>query len=655
MIFLAGCLVLCTSVFITSIIRVPNKPAYLLSIYILSFAHIVLVGQIANSFLVLNRPWAFIFAHAILCIISIVIWLRNNKPLLLGPFINWREEISAHKPRVELDLVILGLAIAATFLFAVVLIMVVPPNNNDGLSTYFSRVGYWLQNGSFFPWATNRIYQISYPINAQLQSLWVLLFWRSDYLLGFIQWIAGLVAMIAVFGLGRLLGWDRSQSAFAALLFASFPQVVLQISSSQTDLLTAAIFSITIYFFLLGLQTNQRGMLLLSGVGLGLAFGTKQTLYYLAPGLGLFILLAWIKFGSKVSKNIVYWVIASLVSFILFAAYMNVINLVNFNNPFGPPDIVAEQIVAQGKDEKGFDQVINNLLYNVPRSLYQAIDVASLPRPIDGYAFKLKAKMAHLFFDAINFPIEGQNFTAPKHTFDLDNSHLLQEDQSWYGPISFLLLFPIMIWQFIQGLRTKEWIRIGLILNPIILLVVLSILRPGWDESQGRYYLPVVTIVAPLLASIFQEKTWSRVIRYAAVCLAIVVVTVSLLCNPAKPVAGKRATQVNIWTADRPTLQSLQGHSSRAMFYMVNEYVPLDTTLGVYTPGYILDFPLFGEHLTRRLVPIYPLKNISNKQWLKDQQVEYILIQRLGKEPKLAEGLKAVDWVPGWVLYTWDQ
>ena len=77
------------------------------------------------------------------------------------------------------DLWLLGVGVGLVFLFSAVLIWIVPPNNNDSLATHMSRIGYWLQRGAFFPWPSQRIWQITYPVNMQLQMFWTVLFLRT--------------------------------------------------------------------------------------------------------------------------------------------------------------------------------------------------------------------------------------------------------------------------------------------------------------------------------------------------------------------------------------------------------------------------------------------------------------------------------------------
>ncbi|MCF6277358.1 MAG: glycosyltransferase family 39 protein, partial [Anaerolineales bacterium] len=274
MIIVAGILIVFTSFLLAAILQIKTKPATLVAWYLLSFANIVLSGEIANIFSVLNRQAAFLLIHLGVMLVSLLLWQHRGKPHILSAFKNWKEEfkreklLSLWKNWPELTLYMIG--IAATFGLLAILIIIVPQNNNDSLSTHLSRVGYWLQFGSFLPWPTSRNFQLVYPINAQLQTFWSVLFTHSDKWVGFTQWIAALVTSAGIFGIARLLGWGRAPAALAGLTYLTYPLVVLQATTPQTDLVSAGLYVSAVYLLLQGIQENHRGALLLSALGISL-------------------------------------------------------------------------------------------------------------------------------------------------------------------------------------------------------------------------------------------------------------------------------------------------------------------------------------------------------------------------------------------------
>jgi 4-amino-4-deoxy-L-arabinose transferase-like glycosyltransferase len=515
------------------------------------------------------------------------------------------------------------------------------------MSTHLSRVGYWLQHGSFFPWPTSRVLQLIYPLDAQLQMYWTVLFIHSDALVGFVQWTAALACGVGIFALARFLGWSRPQSAFAALVFPGFPLVLLQSTTTQNDLVIAALALPALYFLLLGLKTGQNSLLLLAGLSLGLALGTKQSSFFILVSLLIILALVWLKERKGMLRPLARWLGYTMVCFLLFSAYQYVINWVNFGSPMGPSRVIDDSLGGQDISWAG-----GNVFYNAPRLVYQSLDVSGLPNPLDGLAYKVKAYSTAWLVKQIGYQIEGTLYTTPPHEFVLLRKTENQEDQAWYGPLSVLLLFPAMTYQFVNGLRKREPVRVGVVVVAILFLLVDAWLRPGWDPFQGRYFAPVFALSAPLMAGIVQPNLISKVFRWFAVGLALVVMTVTMLYNPAKPLAGKKARNVDIWIADRATVQTIQGFFSRDLLRMVERVVPVDATLGLYTPGYVWDYPFFGKHFTRRLVPIYPFVNSADLNWLEGKKIEWILVQKgVDPAPALPKEAEQQATVEGWALY----
>src|SRR6185369_1524375 len=101
-------------------------------------------------------------------------------------------------------------------------------------------VAYWLQQASFYPpWNPDHFMQMFHPINAEIGPLWTMVFWGSDRMAGAVQWLAALMIMIVIAGLARLLGFGGAGATFAALMWASLPEVMLQSTTTQSDLITS--------------------------------------------------------------------------------------------------------------------------------------------------------------------------------------------------------------------------------------------------------------------------------------------------------------------------------------------------------------------------------------------------------------------------------
>ncbi|HSG45435.1 MAG TPA: glycosyltransferase family 39 protein [Anaerolineales bacterium] len=669
MFFLALIILLVSSLPWAATTRTQSKPAWLMALYLVCSANVVLTGYIVNSFRVLNQQWIVLTFHIIIGGVGWLIWQRVGRPSLWGVFENGKYRFNIQVLRREPILSLFTLVVTLFYGFALVQIIMIPQNNTDALSTHLSRIGFWHQLGSFFPWPTFMFNQVWYPVNAQLQTYWTLLFLGNDRLVGVVQWLAVIVSGIGVFGLARFYGYKSRQSAFAALLFLSFPLVALQSTTTQTDLVAAAFFIPAVYFLFTGLRDGQKSLLILSAVSIGIGFGVKKSYFLLLPILGVLAVLAVFQFWKQGYKQFIFWAVASVFGISFLGAYSYVVNWQIWGGLFGSPTYV-DSLLETPKEEQEIPKVqprlvknlemkvafpgsdiLLELAYNTPRLLYQAIDTSGLPRPLDGYAHKVKARIARPIFQWIGFEeIEGTAYTAPGHVFSFEDKNINEESHAWYGPLSAILLFPALIIEFRRGRKERNYLLMAPSIALLIFLPFEIILRPGWDPFQGRYFAPLIAFGSPLMARWFKEKG-NAIYEWLISGFAIIILGVTMLYNPSKPTLGKFADEFHIWNNDRVFIQTIQRKNNRTLYYRIEKIVPADGTLGYYIPFYILDYPLFGEDLNRRLVPMVKKKDISNFQWLREQGIDYLLMPKQDDIPLPPPEYKSISQMESWILY----
>jgi hypothetical protein len=673
--FLALIVLLAGSLPWVALFRLPNKPAWLLAVYLVCSANVVLTGYIANSFLALNQRWVMLAIHMVLGGFGWLAWKRAGRPSLWGAFQGWRPAFSRQWIRREPVLSLFALCVALLYGFALAQVILIPQNNMDSLSTHLSRIGFWHQQGSFFPWPTFMLNQVWYPVNAQLQTYWTLLFLGSDRLVGAVQWLAVLISGTGVFGLARFYGYSIRQSAFSALIFLSFPLIALQSTTAQTDLMTAATFIPAIYFLFLGLKERRSSLLTLSAISIGIGIGVKKSYFLLLPVLAILAILAALQFGKRSYRLLGIWSLNIVIGISLFGSYNYVVNWQNWGGPFGSPtyvDSLLEISPGQQIEPKVSPRIIRNspqvsvedesfpgsaifleLAYNTPRLMYQALDTSGLPRPLDGYAHKVKLRLVRPLFQWIGFDeIEGTAYTAPGHSFNFEDKNINEESHAWYGPLSFLLLFPAIVIEFWRGIRTRNYLLLAPGIALLVFLPMEIVLRPGWDPFQGRYFAPLIALVSPLMGFWFKEKG-SAVHEWLISGMAVMILFVTLLYNPSKPTLGKFADELRVWNNDRIFIQTIQRKNNREMYYMVEKFVPSDSSLGYFTPFFILDYPLFGEKLERNLVPMVTRSQISDIHWLREQEIDYLLLPKRDEDPPPPSEYQLISSWPGWRLYAY--
>jgi len=644
-----------SGLFLLSLFRPTSKTAALLGWYFLVFAGIVVTEEAAHFLNVLNKPGWILLIQGTILAVTLTVWgLRGRPPLGGGLFIRTglisRTTIGQAIRRHPV-LVFFASATGLGYVYSFFLGWMIAPNTFDAITTHAVRVVYWLQHGNLAPWNAFRYTQVSYPLNAQLQLLWSAQFLHSDQLFFTVQWLGALVAILAVFGLARLLQYSRWQAMFASLVFACFPLIWMQSSTAQNDLVAAAVFLAVFYFFFLGITQRQPAMLTLSGIALGLSLGTKQTLFFYLPGLALLAGIVWLTYRKSVTRLLTGWVVASLAGFLVLGSFIYVQNYVYFGNPLAPQELV--ETVVGGKEPEA---ALGNITYNSLRLLYQSVDNSGLPEPAGDFLTRVKNKTIGAVLRAINPNLESGQYSAASHTFGYRKLNVLGEDSSWFGPIGGLFLVPLGAIQLWQAVRKKNPWRGGLVLTVILYWLMDAWLRPGWDPYQGRYFIPAAGLLAPFLASLRQKGWVSRVTGGIIAAASIFVLGYTAIFNPGKsPIPqlddawSVKANFAMIFKLDWVEQVTLQSRGSLAMAKMVDENVPPKVTLG-WLGFSAPEYTLFGEHFERKIIPINPPALIHDPGWLAQQGIDTLLMDWDKRDGPAPVGFKEQTSVFNWLL-----
>jgi hypothetical protein len=152
------------------------------------------------------------------------------------------------------------------------------PLGIDTLSFHLPGVARWIQSGSI--WHNDEflpdLAHGNYPNNGDMVLLSTVLPWRNDFLVHFALYPFVALTALAGYALGREL---KAPAAPAALLGATLAStsIVLEpaLINSMPDPVMYASFGAGLFFLLRHHRTGASADLVLSGLGLGIAFGTK--------------------------------------------------------------------------------------------------------------------------------------------------------------------------------------------------------------------------------------------------------------------------------------------------------------------------------------------------------------------------------------------
>ncbi len=594
-------LVLFCSILVLAFLNLPSKPSYLLGLYVISYADVVLIMELAGLFSVITHT-AILTLQILLFFILFLAWHFLGKPILLKPFTWLKINYLPNKNIVSIVmnfplLILLTAGVAYAYIQNALKILIVPPNNSDSVIQHLARIGYWLQYKSFYPWPTVNFSQTTYPMNAELGTLWTILWWGNDQLVGFVQWTAVLIIMMGIYGLVRLLNYSRSQGAFTALLWTTLVQVLYQSSTPQNDLVVTSFWVILVYFLFAGLQEKFHAYLYLSGIALGLAIGTKNTSLMVLPALALVLILMFLFYHKEKNNYSLFarWAAASLWGFLLFGSYIYLQNINTFGHPLGPA-VFFKTIIGTRQIEDTIPIYFNLLRDNTGRYIYQLIDFSPLPFDLSSKINPIKKSAFSYIFNMLGILVENPA-TIYRSTFNLDYINSFDENRSWFGPLM-IFLIPTIIFQGYQGIRRWSILRISLVMFAISFFVIQSTVQ-AWTPAKGRYFMIAVTLAFPLMAPLLNHSTFlNRLTR-----LFLVSIGLASMLTIASYESGFRTIS---WQRFLSGQRNNPEWNNFFSYQMISENVPTNSSIGIAFGRDTGDYPLFGEYFTRQVTWVVP-------------------------------------------------
>jgi hypothetical protein len=360
-----------------------------------------------------------------------------------------------------------------------VLALVSPPNTYDSQTYHLPRIEQWAQRGSvdFFPTAIRR--QITYPPGAEYLLLHLRLLTGTDALYNLLQWSAGLMCLVMVARLAAQLDVSRRGQLLAALVVGSVPMVVLQSSSTQTDLVVAAWVTCVATFVLDGVgRTPARlpgpGTMLLLGTATGLVAVTKATGGLVAGPLLVWWMLAQLRHGWR-ATSLARLTGATLLIVVIAGALAGpqvARTHATFGHPLGPPDM-RETLMIQRHDPA-------SMLINALRQAHTAFEIP-LP-PVNRWAADRIIDLARAL---------GRDPSDPRTTFYQQTF----PDESWY-PHEDKAALPL------HGL--------------LILIGAAAALRR--EDRRWLAYVAVLAVGVCVYAAAFRWQPWgNRLVLFAVV------------------------------------------------------------------------------------------------------------------------------------------
>jgi hypothetical protein len=420
-----------------------------------------------------------------LAVVGTAAWLRRHRTApgggQAGPLLSERWYALSRAERI-LALAVVGLVVAE-----LVLALASPPNTYDSQTYHLPKIEHWAaqHDVDFYPVRIHR--QVTYAPGAEYLLLHLRLLTGVDTLYALLQWSAGVVAILLATRLTAQLGGSRRAQLLAAFVLAAAPAVVLESSSTQTDLVVAAWVACLATLVLDGVRGAPiRQTVLLFGVATGLIALTKQTGLFAAAPLLLWWGLARISradrrvrttAGVVGSAAVVLGLTAAIAGPFVWRVYTE------FGHPLGP-DYLRNSITMQRHDPAA-------LLVNGVR-LGQSVLDTPIPGLSDWSAAGVRALGRAVGVDASDPAITFDHTTFPETVW------YPSEDKAAY-PVQALLMIAGTLAALAGRGRPRAYAAV------ILVALVLHTALVKWQPWGNRLFLYLAVLAAPLAGLLVDE------------------------------------------------------------------------------------------------------------------------------------------------------
>ncbi len=168
----------------------------------------------------------------------------------------------------------------------------IPSMEVDTLTFHLPNIANWIQTGSV--WRIDSFAPLQptghYPQTGDLVTLSTILPWRNDAFVRAIGLPFAAVAGLSVYASAVEVRAPRATGALLGALFVAIPAFAFETyEGAKTDPVMLACFGTGLYFLFRNMRTGLRSDLVLAGLGLGLALGTK---WYALTSLAA-VLVSW--------------------------------------------------------------------------------------------------------------------------------------------------------------------------------------------------------------------------------------------------------------------------------------------------------------------------------------------------------------------------
>lgn len=510
-------LVFVSSYFITSILAPKKSIIGLIYLFVLAFAQIVLTFEILSLFSAIKQIWVLCF-NILFFTGSTFVWYKKDSPCWSLDFSDFRNKIN-NSFKLDKSLMWLYVGFSVLIISALFLCAIMPITSADAQGYHVARSLFWVFQGNLNHFAISDIRAICLPINSEILYAWVLLFIKKDVFFGFFSFVGFLLSIISVYNILGYLGFCTRKKLWVIFILSSLPSVLVQASSTETDIIIAGLVSSSIFLFWYALKNNKMTPIYMSALAYALAIGTKTPSIMVIPAVGLFFI--GLCFIYKKYKPLGWFVGFGILNFIIFSSYNYILNYIDFSNFMG-----NDSFMVVSKNYYGLKAVPANFI----KYMFMFFDFTG---------FKWSDYIGPNILDFRNSIL---SFLHLKYVYDgiytsgYDIQRTLLEPMMGAGILGFILFLPCLAWSFIKPIFKFKAHKVRALLAFasifIINILVLSYLL-GYMAYSVRFVMFFIVLSSPIIVySYFKKMNPIKFIFVTFALFYLILVSTHLWARP---------------------------------------------------------------------------------------------------------------------------
>lgn len=484
-----------------------------------------------------------------------------------------------------------------------------PPNEWDSMTGHLNRILYFLQNGSVKHFIGTNWNIDTYPkAFSSIQAYPFLMTNWNEHFFKLPNISAYWILFIGTYGILKRLAVPFINRVFCASMVLFLPIAIIQSTSTDTDIVLAAYLVSYVYFLFSFKQSQQTLYLYLAAIAFSIALSHKITFVF--SFFPLFVLLVYIVRNITFISwkySLKHFFLAHLFFILIITLPTGYIsNLNHYGHPIGPTTATQHQSIERAGNFK-------NLLAHGSRNFIRYnLDLINLDGlrnigVVENFQKSIKPALRRID-EKLNIGLEQEtSFTIIPFSFN--RRFEFYNGTPIYGVIFIILIIPSIIVLFLRRSKSVYYFFIAAFL---LHMLALSFTAP-YDPWKGRYMLSSFVFVIPILGnwlnqnSLFQNNRLGKIyLIFSSILISFTGLSTIIFHKRALPFGAYnkpsifKISRMEALTISRPDI-----YQAYAKF---DSIVPLKAIVALATINDDYEYPLWGPHFSRRLIPINPFE-----------------------------------------------